>query len=304
MEELSLIIYVMSIKNLPSDLLRTLVTVVDLGGYTRAAEVLGRSQPAITLQVQRLEALVGTKLVVRSGREITLTEGGRTLARYARQILRLNDEAVACFTDPTAIGMLRVGLPTDFSVAFLQEALSGFAATHREVMLEVHCGLSRDLVERLHRDQLDIIVALSKDGEAQYLVRSWLERPIWVTAESGSVHRQTPVPLAAHPEGCEYRERMISALSRGHRDWRIAFTSPGISSLQRAVCTGLGVTALTRKTLLAGMRVLVEKDGFPPLDDIHIGLFYKHVRLSDAGLMLVNLLIDNLDEAAKPEGLQ
>ena len=292
----------MAIVNLPSDLLRTLVTVIDLGGYTRAAQVLGRSQPAVSLQVQRLEALVGTKLVVMSGREVTLSESGRTLAQYARQILRLNDEAIAFFTDPTAIGMLRVGLPTDFSVEFLQEALSGFAATHQDVLLEVHCDLSSELLERLHRDQLDIIVALSKASASQYLVRSWRESPIWVTGRLSNAHQKSPVPLAAHLDGCEYRDRMISALGRCHRDWRIAFTSPGISALQRAVRAGLGVTALTRKTLLEGMRVLSESDGYPTLEDIHIGLFYKHARLSDAGLMLVNALIDNLDEAAKPEG--
>lgn len=291
----------MAIINLPSELLRTLVTVVDLGGYTRAAQALGRSQPAITLQIQRLEALVGTKLVGMSGRAVALTESGRALAQYARQILRLNDEAVAFFTDPTAIGVLRVGLPTDFSVEFLQEALSAFATAHEDVLLEVHCGLSRELLERLHSDQLDIIVSLTNAGENQYLVRAWRERPIWVAAETGDVHHKSPVPLAAHPDGCEYRERMISALGRSQREWRIAFTSPGISTLQRAVCAGLGVTALTRKTLLHGMRVLTETDGYPPLEDIHIGLFYKHARLSDAGLMLVNVLIANLDEAAKPE---
>ncbi|MEM7224311.1 MAG: LysR substrate-binding domain-containing protein [Pseudomonadota bacterium] len=292
----------MLIVNLPSDLLRTFVTVIDLGGYTRAAQVLGRSQPAISLQMQRLEGLIGTKLVIRSGREITLTEGGQALAQYARQILRLNDEAVAYFTDPTAIGILRVGLPTDFSVEFLQEALSAFAAEHQDVLLEVHCGLSRELLERLQRDQLDIIVALSNDGENQYLVRSWRESPIWVSGEQAEAHRKSPVPLAAHPDGCEYRERMISALGRCQRDWRIAFTSPGISALQRAVRAGLGVTALTRKTLLDDMRVLGEADGYPALEDIHIGLFYKHARLSDAGLMLVNRLINNLDKAAEREG--
>ena len=291
----------MAATDLPSGLLRALVTVVDLGGYTRAARALGRSQPAISLQVQRLEALVGTKLVAVSGREIALTESGRTLAQYARQILRLNDEAVAFFTDPTAIGILRVGLPTDFSVEFLQDAQSEFVAKHQDVQLEVHCCLSRELLERLQCDQLEIIVALTNASENQYLVRSWRESPIWVAAESGDADRRTPVPLAAHPEGCEYRDRMISALGRRQREWRVAFTTPGISALQRAVCAGLGVTALTPKTLLPGMRILTEADGYPPLDDIHIGLFYKHARLSDAGLMLVNLLIASLDEAAKPE---
>ena len=87
----------MQSTNLPTDLLRTFVTVLDLGGYTRAAELLGRTQPAISLQMRRLEGIVGTKLVTLQGRDLRLTEDGEILSMYARQILRLNDDAVAKF---------------------------------------------------------------------------------------------------------------------------------------------------------------------------------------------------------------
>ena len=286
--------------NLPTDILRAFISVIDLGGFTRAAEALGRTQPAISLQMRRLEDLVGAKLIVIEGRELKLTEAGEALAMYARQILRLNDEAVAHFAGRTSKGTLRIGLPTDFAVAYLQEVISDFAAAVPAVEIEVHCELSRHVLARLHSDELDIAIGILNSDGNPYLVRSWEERPIWVAARNGEAHLRTPVPLASHPEGCEYRSRMIAALRAVERDWRIVYTNPGISGLQRAVSTGLGVSVLTRKTLLPDMQVLDAADGFPGLQSIRIGLFYKHPRLSDAGHELVRSLITHMDEAAEP----
>jgi DNA-binding transcriptional LysR family regulator len=286
--------------NLPTDLLRTFVSAIDLGGYTRAADALGRTQPAVSLQMKRLEELLDARLITHEGRELKLTEEGEALAVYARQLLRLNDEAVAKLKGRSARGQLRVGLPTDFSVAFLQEAIAGFVRENAQVTMSITCDLSRRLIDMLHADDLDIAIALLAQDKNPYLVRSWEETPIWAVAREATVQRQEAVPLVTHPEGCEYRRRMTAALRAEGRDWRIAYTTPEIGGLQRAVSAGIGVTALTRKTLLPDMRALSARDGFPALEPIRIGLFYKHQRLSAAGLMLVDSLISRMDEAAEP----
>ena len=286
--------------NLPTDLLRAFVSVIDLGGYTRAADALGRTQPAVSLQMKRLEDLLDARLITHEGRELKLTEQGEALAVYARQLLRLNDEAVAKLKGRSAKGQLRVGLPTDFSVAFLQEAIADFVREHAKVTMSITCDLSRKLIDMLHADELDIVIALLGQDKNPYLVRSWEETPIWAVARDAALPRQEAVPLVTHPEGCEYRRRMTAALRAEGRDWRIAYTTPEIGGLQRAVSAGIGVTALTRKTLLPDMRALSARDGFPAMEPIRIGLFYKHQRLSGAGLMLVDSLISRMDEAAEP----
>jgi len=286
--------------NLPTDLLRAFVSVIDLGGYTRAADALGRTQPAISLQMKRLEELLDQKLLAHEGRELKLTEEGEALAVYARQLLRLNDEAVAKLKGRAAKGDLRVGLPTDFSVAFLQEAIADFARAEAKVTMSIACDLSRKLLDLLHADELDIAIALLARDKNPYLVRSWEERPIWAVGREVALVRQAAIPLVTHPEGCEYRRRMTAALAAEGRDWRIAYTTPEIGGLQRAVSAGMGVTALTRKTLLPDMRVLTAREGFPAMEPIRIGLFYKHQKLSGAGLMLVDSLIARMDEAAEP----
>ncbi len=99
-----------------------------------------------------------------------------------------------------------------------------------------------------------------------------------------------------HPEGCEYRNRMTQALGEVGRDWRVVYTSPDVSGLQQAVNAGLGVSALTHATLGGDMRELDERDGFPKLAKIHIGLFYKLPSMSAAGMELSNRLLRCLDE--------
>jgi DNA-binding transcriptional LysR family regulator len=287
--------------NLPIDVLRAFVTVIDLGGYTKAGGALGRSQPAISLQIHKLEEIVGAKLIVVSRSNLTLTEEGETLIVYARQVLRLNDEAIAKFSNQPNKGLLRIGLPTDFASSYLQEAIAEFAKRTPSVAVELNCGLSRDVLGWLHSNDLDIAIGILNSNSNPYLVRSWEERPIWVSSADDESHKRRPIPLATHPEGCEYRSRMISALRAIGREWRIVYTNPAIGGLQHAVSSGLGVTALTRKTVQPNMRVLSSKDGFPALESIRIGMFYKHARLSPAGLALVETLITKMDEAADPQ---
>ncbi|WP_432349945.1 LysR substrate-binding domain-containing protein (plasmid) [Shinella yambaruensis] len=285
------------IVNFQTDLLRTFVSVIDLGAFTKAGEALGRTQPAISLQIRRLEELVGSPIIKQVGRTLLLTSEGEMLLSYAREILRLNDEAASYFNRAKIAGVIRVGLPNDYAVAFLQGVITEYTRQNPEISLELHCGWSAEILDRLRADELDIAIAMVNSETAQYLSRSWIERPVWAAVEDIRFDRAQGVPLAAHPEGCAYRSRMIQALDAANIRWRVAYTGSGIAGLQNAVVNGLGVSALTRYTMVPGMRILDEKDGFPPLAEIRVGLFYKHPRLSDAGIRLVNHAIARLDEA-------
>ncbi len=283
------------LTNLPTDLLRTFISVVELGGHSKAGAVLGRSQPAISLQIRRLEELLRTPLLTQEGRAIHPTPAGEALLSYAREMVRINDEAVRYFHRSDMNGVLRIGLPTDYAVAFLQGALTEFLRKHPDVDLEIYCHLSRELHQHLRSDDLDIVVAMMPTARMPYLSRAWVEQPIWAAAESFSLSGDRPIPLGAHLEGCDYRSRMVDALDATARRWRIVYTGPGISGLQNAVLNGLCITALTRATMLPGMRELTEADGLPTLEHLRVGLFYKHPRLSPAGLQLVSDLVASLE---------
>jgi DNA-binding transcriptional LysR family regulator len=283
------------LTNLPTDLLRTFIAVVELGGHSKAGAVLGRSQPAISLQIRRLEDLVRSPLLTQEGRAIHPTPAGEALLSYAREMVRINDEAVRYFHRSDLTGVLRIGLPTDYAVAFLQDTLTTFLHHHPDVDLEIYCDLSRELHRLLRSDDLDIIVATMPAARMPYLSRAWMEQPIWAASESLVLNELRPLPLGAHLEGCDYRARMIEALDGAARRWRIVYTGPGISGLQNAVLKGLCITALTHATMLPGMREMGKDDGLPLLEPLRIGLFYKHPRLSAAGLQLVSDIVASIE---------
>lgn len=280
----------MRITNLPTDLLRTFVTVVEAGGFTSAANILGRTQPAITLQIQRLEQIVGHKLIVRVRREVSLTEQGESLATFAKQILRLNDLAAAHFDPPKKGEVIRVGLPLDYAVNLLQSKLTEIIKQNPNIQIELRCDLSKNLIELLQKNEIDIAVALFEGNDQQFLFQHWSENPTWVGASDALLSVAEEIPLVVHPHGCVYRDRMTSALKLKGLSWRIAFSSPGISALQKAICDGLGFSCLTEPTLQEGIRSLSTADGLPALKPLHIGLFARQARLGPIGYLILNTI--------------
>ncbi|MCK0151837.1 LysR family transcriptional regulator [Marivita sp. S6314] len=288
-------------KNIPTDLLRSFVTVVDLGGFTRAAQALGRTQPAVSLQIKRLEELLQTKLIRTSGRQFRLTDDGVALGPYARQLLRLNDDIIAHFADSALEGWIRVGVPTDFAHSILLEAISDFAARHADVRIEIESMVSTDLRAALANDQLDISVAVLPDREVPYLVESTDVEPLWVIKDDFTVNPRDPLPIIRHPDPCEYATRMRNALRMAGRGWRTMLVSRDVEGLQAAVLAGLGATALTPATMLPGMRIAREEEGYPRMAPMSIGLFYKHAVLGDAGHALAQTLLDHIQKNDKPD---
>jgi DNA-binding transcriptional LysR family regulator len=287
----------MRLLNLPTDLLRTFVTIVEVESYTHAANLLGRSQPAISLQMKRLEELIGQKLIVRKGRQVTMTEAGEVLIAHARQMLRLNDLVVSQFDRSEESSVLRVGLPLDYGVRLLQSCMTDLVHQNENMLTDIRCDLSQNLIESLRKDELDIAVAVYQGGDQQFLFRHWQEQPIWVGAVDHNLTSAAELPLAVHPFGCVYRDRMTDALEQSKRRWRIAFSSPGIGSLQQAVLDGLGVSCLTGPTMLHGLRHLAPDTGLPDLEPLHIGLFYRQTGLAQHGHLIVDAIADTLESA-------
>jgi DNA-binding transcriptional LysR family regulator len=290
------------LTNVPTDLLRTFVTVVDLGSYTRAAEALGRTQPAVSLQIRRLEALLRTQLINTQGRQIRLTDNGAALGPYARQILRLNDDIVAYYTAEALSGWIKVGLPTDFSNTFLLGALTRFAASHPDVRLEVESRLSRDLRQNLAADRIDIAIAIAPTLDEAFLVNAATVTPIWGVADSFRWEARTALPLVRHADPCEYADRMRNALRGSQKSWKTKLVSGDVAGIQAAVLAGIGASALTPATLVPGLRIGTVAEGFPPLAPMNIGLFYKHARLTKAGHALAQWLMQQITLAGQSGG--
>ena len=132
---------------LDPDLVRTLVLIAEEKSFTRAAERVGRTQSAVSLQVQRLEALVGRALVVRGkGGRMELTRSGEELVRRGKELLALNDDIVRALQAQPAHGAVRLGVDEGFTRRCLPDILARFAVTHPATTVEVSRASSCELV--------------------------------------------------------------------------------------------------------------------------------------------------------------
>ena len=148
---------------LPIDLLRTLLVLARTRSFSRTGDEIGRSQSAVSLQMQRLQQIVGSTILISSGKSFELTPQGEIVLEYAKQIVALNDECVGRLDGGILTGTIRVGIPSDFALSFLPQLLGRFSEDHPDVALDVTCELSRDLIAGLARNEFDIVLAVHDD---------------------------------------------------------------------------------------------------------------------------------------------
>ena len=138
------------------DQLRTFIAIVETGSFTKAAEVVHKTQSAVSMQMKRLEERLGKAIFARDGRASKLTEDGDRLLDYARRIIKLNVEALAAFDDAELAGRVRLGLPDDYADRYLPEIMARFSRAYPSVELTVTCEPSVELVERIDSNELDL----------------------------------------------------------------------------------------------------------------------------------------------------
>ncbi|OWJ94409.1 LysR family transcriptional regulator [Pseudomonas sp. A46] len=252
----------MNYPAIDTELLRTFVAIADYGGFTRAAEVVNRTQSAVSMQMKRLEEDVLQRAVFeRDGRQVRLTAEGQILLGYARRILKLHGEVMNTLRQPHMVGSVRIGTPDDYVMRFLPGILSRFAQAYPLVQVEVHCESSAQL---LQRQDLDLSIVTRKPGhDIGELLRQ--ERFVWAEAIGFSPHEQTPLPLAMFNNDCFCRAWACNALDAMGRQYRVAYTSPSLSAIMAVVSAGLAVTAQLQSLITPDMRVLGEEDGLPQL---------------------------------------
>ncbi len=262
-------------NNLSMDTLRTFVTIHELGSFTQAGNMLGRSQPAISLQVKRLEATLGVSLFNRSSVQLELTQAGVLFAVKARQILKLNDEIISQFIKPDLSGRLHLGLPSEFATTLLPKIVGRFAQSYPNVTLEVTSDLSRNLLSKADSKGFDLILALHDSVTGAGNGRVKVDELVWVTSHAHSAHLQDTVPLIAAPDGCIYRDRAIKTLNQIKQPWRIIYTIPDLTGIQAAIEEGLGVTVLAKSTVPDNLSIIRTCEKFPKLGKIGINLINK-----------------------------
>lgn len=267
--------------NLDSDLLRTFVAVSDTGSFTRAAGIVGRTQSAVSMQMKKLEDLVGDALFERGSRGVELTRRGKALVSNARRIVCLLEETTASLRAPPLDGPVRIGLPEEYGHSVLARALGAFAARFPDVEVTVRYGRSAEHLTRIAADELDLAVVFEwRDPSEGEVVMT--DPTVWVTSQLHAVHERSPLPVALYAHAGWCTRLAIESLERRGIEYRIAYTSDTSGGLHLAVAAGLAVAPISRSSIPAGCRELTAEEGFGDIDASRVVLQRNPRSSSDA----------------------
>jgi DNA-binding transcriptional LysR family regulator len=285
------------------DQLRTFIAIAETGSFTKAAEVVHKTQSAVSMQMKRLEERIERPIFARDGRASKLTEDGQRLLDYARRLVKLNAETIAAFSDAALSGRVRLGVPDDYADRYLPEIMARFSRAYPGVELTVLCEPSVDLLERIDGNELDLaIVTNCESKRSSETFRR--ERLLWVTSNRHSIHAEEPLPLALGRPSCQWRRTAIEQLESIGRPYRVLYSSSNAGAVAAAVLAGLAVSVLAESGLRPGMRVLTAGDGFPDLPSCRIGLVRNAHESSALAAALAGHIISSLDNLSDAQAAE
>ena len=284
------------IRNLDITTLRSFVAVADSGGVTRAAGFLHLTQSAVSMQLKRLEELLGLELLDRSGRGIALTASGEQLLVYARRMVSLNDEVIARLTDQAFEGEVVLGVPHDIVYPAVPRVLQQLNAAYPRVKVQLLTLNTISLKQKFARGECDVILTTEVDlppGAEQLTTKELL----WVGAIGGSAWRKQPLDLA-QGRHCIFRPMVLRALESAGIEWQTTVDSDSDRTLEATVSADLGVMALMEGTLPPHLEMIQHGGQLPDLPAHNINLYTAE--RGEVLQTLATLLRAAFRETAKP----
>lgn len=253
--------------SLDVDVLRSFIAIVESGTVAAASDRVGRSPGAVSMQVKKLEDMLGRDLFERKRQGMTLTPQGDRLLDYARRMIELNREAMQAFSQPDLEGKINVGIIDSFKGERLAEVLGKFACCYPKVTVNVTMSNTVHMVPDLDAGNYDMIL-MTPGGhhpqrETDFLMRQ--EPLVWIAKEGGRALRQRPVPISVAEEGCAWRKLATESLAGAEVETRIAYVADHDSGQLAAVQADLAVAPMPRSYLVPGLIELGTREGYPPL---------------------------------------
>ena len=288
--------------NIPTELLRTLVAVVDLRSFTKAAQSLGVTQPAVSAQIKRLQGLLGTELLDKSAPGVTLTSSGELVVNYARRLLSINDQILDFATPRPATHTLRIGATGDFTAAHISHGLVCFRSRHPQLRFIVHSAYIDDLLRDMREGSLDVVVWVSPTGPTFEARHCWTEELVWVRSSAMQLDNTSVVPLVSYGEECPFTRSMVATLNSVGRDSELVFMGSSIASVGAAVAGGIGISALPRNSAnMPGVQIW-EDAPLPKLPDFFCGIYVRPGCEADERDQLADTLAQALRLRDRVEG--
>ncbi|WP_340159928.1 LysR substrate-binding domain-containing protein [uncultured Hoeflea sp.] len=261
-------------RDLEIDLLRSFVAIAAHRNFTRAAEAIGRTQSAVSLQLKRLEEIAGERLFERSRNSVEITPTGEALLVYANRILSANEAALSHIRRPEAEGLIRFGAPDDYASYLLAPILAGFRAEYPLVQFELTGESSVDLFPMLEHGEIDIMLGTHSTDQVQGRIARY-EPLHWVAGSDYVDDPAQPLALALFPNGCAVREAGLKALEQFERPWRIVCSTRSVNLIEQTVLNGTGVSVMEAAIIPESLRILDGQPGFPLLPEMAMSVHYN-----------------------------
>lgn len=226
-------------RDIEVKLLRTLLAVVDEGGFARAAQSLHVTQPTVSQQVQRLESIVRTPVFHRTKRPLRLTPAGRELVAHARHVIRLNNDVLNRVSALCSKATLSMGCSIHFADG-LGLMLSRLDAEMPQVRCAVATDLSAPLADRVTAGDIDAALLLGiKTPRAEMLGRLRLD---WFGGPPPTSGRGVPVALLGGSSALS--QHIAETLDRNGVAWYSVPWCTDPHTVRASVQAGLACTAL------------------------------------------------------------
>jgi len=273
-------------RNLDVTTLRSFMAVADLGGVTKAAGFLNLTQSAVSMQLKRLEDLLGVSLFDRTGRKILLTASGEQLLGYARRIVALNDEAVRRLSDDEFEGEIALGIPHDILYPAIPTVLKQLRAAYPRVKVNVINNNTHQLLPDFEKGEYDLIVTTEPHQNGDTLCTLPL---VWIGAPGGATWRRRPLRIAQGRK-CSFRGRMLESLTRDGIDWENAVDTESDRSIEVTVAADMAVCAMIEGTEPAQLEVVDHGGALPDIGLQFINMYGADAVKGEAVLTLADLL--------------
>ncbi|MDQ0391616.1 LysR substrate-binding domain-containing protein [Labrys monachus] len=262
-------------------LLRAFLTVAEIGTVNGTAAALGRTQAAVSMQIRKLEGLVGTRLFERSSKGLTITADGQLLTAYAREILSLNEEIGKRLQNSQIEGRVRLGVVEDFAATRLIHILKAFRDQNPKVDIDIIVEPNKRLAAMFENQKLDVVVCdVSQVNRKPMLV--WGEELLWVVRSDIAVSAGTSLPIIMFEESCPWRTAAMAALADRDIQWKIVCEASTLVAMVTAVRVGIGIGPMICDTIPEDCRILDRAAGLPVPVRIDVGLYAQSAASAEA----------------------
>ena len=283
----------MRYSDLEIDLLRAFVAVAETGSFTGAAQIVGRSQSAVSQKIGRLEDLLEQRVFDRTSRSLNLTRSGEHLFVAARKMIEFNDSVMKQIRQPLALMKLRLGISEDFIPGRLPALLARFNRLYPMIDLDLVTGLSCDLLAAYDAGRLDTVIA-KKVGNSQRGRVIWRDQLVWLAGADYKLDFSKPINLVMLRPPCTYRELMVASLDSVRQEWVASCTASSLMGVQAAIAGGLGVSILGRSFVRDDMQVLGTPASWPLLPMTEIAIIGEKPEYADLVQALVSFLTESI----------